>query len=119
MKKYKFLLKNIIKYVLVFFLYFLIIGIFGSSNILNYKIISILNFIFINIFFFICGFKFAKTHKYHGYISGIIISSILIFIMFILCLIVGEIHSNIFIYYFILFISCIIGSIIGVNRKKD
>ncbi len=114
-------LKNSKKYLIIVGLYILFIMLF---SILNYAGLFINNTKYIIIlvtfvFSFVCSYKEGKERQNKGYIAGIktslIIISILILIDFIL------IHSTFNIkrvlYYLLILLISIFGSITGINKK--
>ena len=87
---------------------------------MNFNTTNILFMIFMTILFLIIGFKYGKTANKRGYIEGLKIGLslilILVFINVLFC------HSNFsierLIYYLILILSSIAGSMIGINKKE-
>ena len=88
---------------------------FISTNI--YKTLEILIFL-INIF--ISTFILGKSSSKKGYLEGIKYSLIIISIFIVLTLLINEpIKLKILIYYLIIIITSILGSTMGINRKKE
>lgn len=88
-------------------------------NIINESILSILQIVIPTIWLFVGGFLIGRSSNDKGYLEGIKFGSIAV-ILFLLISLLGigakfEIKS--IIYYLILIVSSMIGSIIGINKK--
>ena len=71
------------------------------------------------IIMFIIGIITGKNTNNKGYLKGLLVSVVCIFILVILSLIFKfTLNINSLIYYIILVISTIFGSMIGINKKK-
>lgn len=94
-------------------LYFFNITSDGANNILK-----IINFIII---FLSTGIYIGRRSNKKGWIEGLKISSIimLISILFVLILPSIKFSGSLFLYYLFIFITTIIGSMIGINFKKN
>lgn len=89
-------------------------------GILNSKISSILRIISIIISFFINGYLVGKNSIKKGWLSGLEAGSILVSIMILLDLLFKvEFNFKIIIYYAILLVISILGSVIGINKKRN
>jgi putative membrane protein (TIGR04086 family) len=88
---------------------------------LSKKITNILGFLYLIIIFIIFGFKEEVKSNNRGIINGLKIGLILITSLLIFNLIFFKSAFRLlrFIYYIILILSCILGSIIGANTKKN
>lgn len=87
-----------------------------SSNIINFlKIFSII------ISFFISSFILGTKSLKKGYLEGLKFGTIIIFILLILSLIFfkDDLSFKNILYYLIILISSIFGSMIGIQKKKD
>ncbi len=94
----------------------ILLTIFNLFKLRTNKVIVI---IFGSILMLILGFLTGKKSQSKGYLSGLLLSVICIFILLILSLLFNsKININSFIYYIILIISSILGSMIGINKKK-
>ena len=68
---------------------------------------------------FIIGIITGKNTNNKGYLKGLLVSVVCIFILVILSLIFKfTLNINSLIYYIILVISTIFGSMLGINKKK-
>ncbi len=87
----------------------------------NSGITTIILFIFNIILFFILNFINAKNIKKKGYLEGIILGLIFIFLMFLIKIIFFNSSFNIstLIYYIILLLVSILGGMFGVNKKSE
>lgn len=86
-------------------------------NILNYKLTIFAKFLMTIIAFFIGGFKIGKISKKQGWLEGIKFSMFLIIPMVIINLVLKSFEYKALIFYLILIISNIIGSMFGINKK--
>ncbi len=117
-------LKNIGKSLLYIFSIIIIstfmITTLNYFNIIGTKIIAILKVLIILIAMFVGGYLIGKNSKQKGWLEGIKLSGIIISIL-ILFKYLGlqdKFSINHLVYYLILIISCTLGSMIGINRKK-
>lgn len=102
---------------------------FGGSIILSIfyylflptKVVNIMAIIYNLILFFIFGLMVGKKQTSKGYLAGIKIGLLLLFIIFLFNLFFFNTSFTVFkvIYYLGLLISSIIGSMVGINSKKE
>lgn len=119
MYKYKYILYNIIYFILALLMYLIIVTLFANFNVLSYKTVSILSFIYIILTFMFFGFKLAKTANKRGYLSGLIMGLTNVFIMFILSLLFNTSPGlKVLTYYLVLLLSSTFGGMLGINFKK-
>lgn len=99
----------------------LIVTIFNYFNIINFKIIKVLKIIIPLIATFIGGFIIGVRSDENGWLAGIKYG--LIFLVLLLLFNVLALRYKIqlkdFIYYLILLLSTTVGSMIGINTKKN
>ena len=117
-------LKNIGKSLLYIFSIIIVstflITILNYFNIISAKIIAILKILIILISMFVGGYLIGKNSKQKGWLEGIKLSGIVIavLILFKYLGLQDKFSGYHLIYYLILIISCTLGSMIGINRKK-
>ena len=114
--------------------YFKLASIFLIIELMIVFIISLLNLIGLNggissiillilniILFFILTFYSGKNSNEKGYLVGLLTSSLLIFLMFVINSIFYGINLKLstIIYYLILILTGVIGGTIGINKKKE
>lgn len=114
--------------------YIKLTGIFLIVELLITFIISLLNLIGLNggitsiillilnvIIFFIFAFYNGKNSKEKGYLTGLVISLLFIFLMFTINSILNGLtmKTSTIIYYLILILVSIIGGTIGINKKIE
>lgn len=115
-KKYQYILKFSI-YILFITTFLTILSLLFNIN----NIIHIITLIMMITYFFIDGFKLGQITENKAYKVGLIRGLIFIMIMYI----IGGFTSSFaislrkLIYYIILLISIILGSIIGINKQKS
>lgn len=114
-------LKKFKKVLIITGVMILIITLFSLFNYLglSYNITKYLLLLLVGGLFFIAGFIGGKKRQNKGYIAGFKVSVILIacFIIINLILFNSPFSFKRIIYYFILLLSSIFGSIIGINKK--
>ena len=96
----------------------IIITIFNYFNILNGTILKVLELFIPLISIFIGSYKLGKTSNQKGYIEGLKYGLIWVILFVIICLICKVFDWTSIIYYFILLFISILGSILGINKKK-
>ncbi len=85
------------------------------------KIIHILSFVYMLLLFFVFGFKAGKKSENKGFIAGLKVGVLFLFLLFIINLIfyqTGFKWIRLF-YYLLLLFTSIIGATIGINTKKE
>ena len=117
-------LLNYLKYISIFLIMELMITfILSLLNLIgvNSGITTIIMFICNLLLFFILNFLNAYQLRKKGFLEGIILGLIFIFLMVIIKLILfnNSFGISTFIYYFILFITSVLGGMFGVNKKSD
>lgn len=120
MNKYLKYLKGLILVLGVLFSSTLLISILYYLNILNDGFNNYLLLLSSFISMLVGGIYIGLKSKEKGYIEGLKIGLISIFILMILSIILYKtnINSKNIIYYLILLSSSILGSMIGINKKK-
>lgn len=98
----------------------LLLTIFNYFSWFNNQFISIFEISIPIISIVISGFQFGKKSNQNGLIEGVKIGLLIIITLLILNFIFkNSISFKNIIYYIILLLSCTVGSIIGINRKKE
>lgn len=98
-----------------------LITILNYFNIIGTKTMAILKILIILISMFVGGYLIGKSSKQKGWLEGIKLSGIVIVIL-VLFKYLGlqdKFSLNHLIYYLILIISCTLGSMVGISKKKD
>jgi putative membrane protein (TIGR04086 family) len=113
MNKIIYLLKTYIFIFIFLIIYLLLISIFCYTELISFKTINIINYVFMIFLFFLLGFKYSNKIKKRGYINGFISSSILIIIFLLFSLIISKVNISSLIYYLSLILSSITGGIIS------
>ena len=96
----------------------LIITILNYFNILNGNTLSIVRSIIPLIGIFIGSFRLGKVSSKKGYIEGLKYSAFWLLIFILFNIILSNFSVTSIIYYIILILVSVIGSILGINRKK-
>ncbi len=97
-----------------------LITVLNYFNIIGSKILAILKILIILISMFIGGYLIGKNSKQKGWLEGIKLSGIVIVILVLFKYLGLQDKFSIthLVYYLILIISCTLGGMIGINRKK-
>lgn len=116
------------KYGEAFLLVFIFLGFFsmlltllGYFNITSSKITEYLILFLTMISLFIGGFFLGKKCGQKGWLEGIKIGSMVIFLFFLISYLGFDqgLNVKVCIYYLILLVSSILGSMIGINKKEE
>ena len=111
-KKYLYLASSLILFNLLISMLYLFTNI-------SYNVISSILLVYYLICFMILGFMIAKTSNKKGLIIGLITGFTSILVLFILGLLFHEqLSLKIIIYYLLVLLSIILGSIVSKNTKK-
>ena len=94
-----------------------IVTILSYFNIFNDNIVKVLKFIIPIISVFISGILMGRRTNKRGIYEGVRLSLIIIFIFMLLSIILSSFKPQSLIYYLIIIVSTIFGSIIGVQKK--
>ena len=97
----------------------LIVTIFSYFNLFNYGLLKWLKIFIPIISIFIGGLYIGKYSLKKGYLEGIKLALIYIFISLIFSLIFKSFKFNILIYYVVLIFASMGGAMIGINKKED
>ena len=98
----------------------LILNIFYYFDIFNNTLYKILLIIFNSLIIGFSSYILGKNTNEKGYIEGLKFGLIIALIMFLLSLIFfRNIELGMIIYYIIIIIVSVIGSMIGINKKKN
>lgn len=112
-------IKAIFFNILELFLLLFLITILYYFNLINEKTFSILKLVILLLSIFINTFILGRNTKKKSYIEGIIYGSILITILLILTILLSKVQIKLLIFYPIILITSILGSMIGKVKKID
>lgn len=117
LKKYS---KFLIIWTVSLMIYIFLLLTLNYTGLLKYSVIVKFNFIIIAIMSFILGVFMGKKTTKKGYLEGLKIGLIITIILFILNLIFyRSINLNTFVYYLIIVVGSIFGSMLGINLKRS
>lgn len=121
MNKYTKYLKALLYIFVPILIFNIILSILYYFNIINSKTLSTLNTILVTISMFIGGIYIGNKSNKKGYLEGIKISLIAVIILFIISYLAFDkgITIKSLIYYLLLIISSTLGSMIGINKKRN
>lgn len=117
------MIRKYIKVSIFLLVSFLIILLFLNTlyyfNIISIKVFNIIRFISSLILLFFAGFKMGRGATKNGYLEGVKIGFFIVLLFFSISLLFKEkVSVNLFIYYIILFMVPVVGSIKGINKKE-
>ena len=121
MKKFHKILKTSAIYLIIICASSLLIAILNYFNIISSNAITIIDTIIMVVIFAVLGFINGKKAEKKGYLTGLKVGGLLSLILLIFSFILfkSDIRFSSFIYYLILIVSCIFGSMLGINKKSD
>lgn len=86
---------------------------------INYHLFTMIKLIVILISIFIHSFFIGKSALKKGYLEGIKYGSLFILFSLIISIIGNSFQVKYLLYYLIIILLCVIGSIFGIQRKKS
>lgn len=109
---------SLIYFSTIFFISIFILTIFYYFGIISYSTSNIFKLILFILSIFISGFINGKKSLKNGWLEGIKLSLIYLFVIFIITLLTSSFSLRNIIFYIIIIITCILSSMIGINSKK-
>lgn len=99
----------------------ILISLFNLINLFSADFWYIINMILVVLFFFVLGIRSGKKATKRGFLAGLRIGFITSIVFFLLYIIFFgfNFHLKTILYYTILIISSILGSMVGINKKED
>lgn len=121
MEYLKKLAKSLIYMLSIILISTFLVTLLNYFNIFGAKFLAISKILIILISTFSGGFLIGKASKEHGWLEGIKLGTIFIILLSIFnyFIINQEFVITQIIYYLILIIGCILGSMLGINKKKN
>lgn len=102
------------------FLSILLLTTLYQFDLISEKVFSIVKIIILLICLFINSFLLGKTAENKGYLEGVKFSIIIITLFILLTFIFNlAFSSRMILYYLIIFLTIILGSILGINKKRS
>ena len=97
-----------------------IVTLLNYFNIINDKLIPIFNILIPSICLFIGGFYIGKNSNNNGYLEGLKLGSLFSIFLLIFNFLAfnNSFKLKYLLFYLIIIISCILGSMIGINKRK-
>lgn len=85
------------------------------------KFVNVLSFVYMVFVFFLFGYKAGKKTENRGFLAGIKIGLLLLLVLILFNLLFFQTKFQIIrvIYYMVLVFASVVGSTIGINRKKE
>lgn len=105
-----------------------LVGIVGVStllttfyyfNLIGDGVFNFLELLTVIINIFINSFLLGKSTNKKGYIEGTKFGGIVIILFLVPTIIFSKFNIRIFIYYFIILVTAILGSMVGISKKRD
>lgn len=97
----------------------IIITALNYIGLFNNHITNIINIIITLTGIFISSYLLGKKSKSKGYIEGLKLGSLVIIILIIINIILKTFKLPIILYYVVILLVSTLGSMIGINKKKD
>jgi len=97
----------------------IIFTIFNYFGIISSDIFKILKIIIVISSTFISAYLLGAKSKNKGYLEGLKLGGLLIFILLLLNLIFGTFKFPVLLYYLIILVTSILGSMVGINLKRN
>jgi putative membrane protein (TIGR04086 family) len=116
MLKYLKHLGYIVGSVVIGIMFFTIFNYFG---IINNSIMRIIKIVLVVISTFISAYLLGKVSKSKGYIEGLKLGLLVILLLVIMNLIFSSFSLSKILYFLLILFTAILGSMIGINRKKE
>lgn len=114
--------KKILNCLMVFFIGIIVgtmlITIINYFNIFGVKIVRGLKFILPSVMMVVSSYRLGKMSNKKGYLEGLKLSGIIVLIFFSLVLLLDKFSLKCLLYYGILTLMGVMGSMIGINRRK-
>lgn len=97
----------------------LVLSFFYYYHFLSFKAYSLLKIIFLLFSIFINSFFLGKKCSKKGYLTGLLYGLILILLSFGFVLSFSKFHLKLLYFYGLILSSTILGSIVGINKKRS
>jgi putative membrane protein (TIGR04086 family) len=115
---WKKILNSLLLFFIILFSGTLVITLINYFNIMGSKIVSIIRFILPLMAMFISSYRLGNMSDKKGYLEGLKLGSIIILIFMVMVFLLDTISWKSILYYLILLLASVMGSMIGINRKK-
>ena len=112
------MLNSLLSFFIIILVGTMLITLFNYFNLLPSNIISILKLLLPLTAIFISSYRLGKQSERKGYIEGLKLGIIIILICLAIILLLDKFTVKSLLYYFILLLTSILSSMIGINRKK-
>ena len=113
-------INEVIKILIVNIISIVILSILSYFDIINYNTHNIIITIILFATLFVSGLKLGKIKEKNGYLDGLTLGSIIVEIFLLLRIIfIRKFDLSIIIYYLLIIMISISGSILGINKKKN
>lgn len=96
----------------------LVLTILNYFNLFSSSIISVLKLLLPITAIFIVSYRLGKLSEKKGYLEGLKIGSVIVLLFLILVLLLDKFMVKSLLYYLILILSSVMGSMIGINKRK-
>ena len=96
-----------------------LLTIFNYFDIIRADWIKVMKFLIPVIAIFIVGYKLGKQSEKKGYLEGVKIGGLVAGLFLVFVVLVDKFMWKSLLYYLIIILIAVIGSMLGINRKKD
>ncbi len=97
----------------------LFLTIFSYFNLFSTKVIDIMGFVLMLVSLFISSYILGTKSKKNGYLEGLKFGGIIVLIFILLVILLDKFLLRSLIYYVILILTSIFGSMLGINKKSN
>ena len=120
MKKIKCYIKPIIRWTICIVSYLLIMTVLNYTQVIKFNTIIKINFVIISLMMIYIGIKSGKKASKRGYLGGLKIGSLIIAVLAVLNLLfIRSFNLSVLIYYLVILACTTVGSMIGINIKRN
>lgn len=96
----------------------LVLTLINYFDIMGNKLVAVMRFIIPMIAMLISSYRLGKMSDKKGYLEGLKLGGIIILIFMVLVILLDKFSFKSLLYYGILLLTAVMGSMIGINRKK-
>ncbi len=101
------------------FITLIVLTTFYYFDLIGDSLFSFLELFTLTINIFVNSFILGKSASKNGYIEGAKFGGAIVFILLIITLIFSKFRFSVLIYYLIIITTSILGSMIGISKKRD
>lgn len=112
-------LKHLVYIIIPIILGTIIFTIFNYFGIINSSIFKVLSIILVLASTFVSAYLLGTKSKNKGYLEGLKLGGLFVGILLLFNLILGTFKVPVLLYYLIILLAAVLGSMIGINLKRN